>query len=95
MRMTVSCSKHFYEDIMRYDTRTRRWDGGFDRVPFTGRAYHTAVLVGRMIWVIGGCNQERTLGDAWVFDTDDLSWEEVQLQCAPHPHARTGTEHPA
>ena len=72
--------KHFYEDIMRYDTKMCRWDGGFGRVPFAGRAYHTAVPVGRKIWVIGGSDKIKAFSDVWVFDTDTLSWEEVKLQ---------------
>ena len=70
----------FLHDILRYDTKLRRWDGGFARVPFTARAYHTAVLLGHKIWVIGGSNRQEAFGDVWVFDTDSLSWAEVTLR---------------
>eukprot|EP00955_Chlamydomonas_euryale_P109275 365920-Chlamydomonas_euryale.AAC.2 len=61
------CRRTFYNDVLRLDTACRRWEQlsvhGSER--FGARASHTATLVGRTIWVIGGCTSEACYS-AWL-----------------------------
>tara|TARA_R110002050_G_scaffold45937_4_gene108354 strand:+ start:94 stop:843 length:750 start_codon:yes stop_codon:yes gene_type:complete len=39
-----------------------------------GRAFHSATLVGRYIYVFGGLGKKGVLGDLWLFDTKEMQW---------------------
>lgn len=67
--------------MLRFDTVSQRWESGFNSLPFQGRAYHTAVLLGNKIWVMGGSNECTAFHDTWVLDTETLAWESVAIRC--------------
>ena len=67
--------------MLRFDTSLQRWECGFSRLPFPGRAYHTAVLLGTKIWVMGGFGSCTMFHDTWIYDTDILSWESMAIRC--------------
>ena len=47
-----------------------------------GRAGHTATLVGKKIFVIGGRNANVFYNDVWVFDTEKEQWQQVQAHAS-------------
>ncbi|XP_024402653.1 uncharacterized protein [Physcomitrium patens] len=52
-----------------------------------GRAGHTATLVGKQIFVLGGRIGNIFFNDAWVFDTETEQWQQLQAHCAFSPRA--------
>ena len=74
------CRDDFYKSLLRFDTSLQRWETGFESVPFVGRAYHAATVLGSKIWVTGGSSAKTVFSDIWVFDTLTLGWKEVTLR---------------
>ncbi|KAG1653468.1 hypothetical protein FOA52_015971 [Chlamydomonas sp. UWO 241] len=66
----------FNSDVLRYDTAKRTWlqllPSGAER--FSARANHTATLIGRDIWVVGGSNNDAIFSDVCVLNLDRNAW---------------------
>lgn len=52
-----------------------------------GRAGHTATLVGKDIYVLGGRNGNEFFNDMWLFDTEAEQWKLLQPKCPFSPRA--------
>lgn len=52
-----------------------------------GRAGHTATLVGKDIYVLGGRNGNEFFNDMWVFDTEAEQWKLLQAKAPFSPRA--------
>jgi hypothetical protein len=66
----------FYGDVLALNSKTGvAWEQVLGATAgFPPRAGHTATLVGKEIWVIGGSNNETIFGDVSVFDVVNRSW---------------------
>ncbi|KAK9831836.1 hypothetical protein WJX81_000216 [Elliptochloris bilobata] len=73
----------FYTDMVSFDTATGRWDRDYAPVPFAGRAYHTATLVGNEIVVVGGSTLEHCCEDVWAFRPAHRTWRQLDIR-DPH-----------
>ncbi len=67
---------------MRYDVNKAAWDMSLPSGSFAGRTYHSATVVGRHIWVVGGMNAKYVFQDVHAFDLDTLEWQQITLKCA-------------
>ena len=52
-----------------------------------GRAGHTATLVGKHIYILGGRNGNEFFNDLWVFDTEKEQWDLLQAKVPFSPRA--------
>ncbi|MCO5583746.1 hypothetical protein L7F22_037660 [Adiantum nelumboides] len=52
-----------------------------------GRAGHTATLVGKDIYVLGGRNGNEFFNDLWMFDTETEQWKLLQSKTPISPRA--------
>eukprot|EP00241_Pyramimonas_parkeae_P011682 CAMPEP_0114240174 /NCGR_PEP_ID=MMETSP0058-20121206/8897_1 /TAXON_ID=36894 /ORGANISM="Pyramimonas parkeae, CCMP726" /LENGTH=216 /DNA_ID=CAMNT_0001352493 /DNA_START=98 /DNA_END=745 /DNA_ORIENTATION=- len=74
---SVSGRDFYYDDTLRLDIRTKRWERLCKSGPFSARANHTATLIGEELWLIGGHNLEEVMHDVHVLDLVTLTWKEV------------------
>eukprot|EP00884_Botryococcus_braunii_P007611 jgi/Botrbrau1/16851/Bobra.150_2s0073.1 len=73
-------SRTHLSDIMRYDINKAAWDMSLPTGSFTGRYHHSATVIGRHIWVVGGTNGKLLLQDVQAFDLDTLEWRQVNFK---------------
>ena len=68
--------------MVSYNTASGHWDHGYARVPFDGRAYHTATYVDEEVIVVGGSTFESVCGDVWAFKPKHRSWRQLDFRWA-------------
>lgn len=76
----------FLNDMYAFDVDLLNWSQVLadEASPLPApRGAHTAVAVGRKLYVFGGQSKAETLSDLWVFDTDRARWTQVREICHP------------
>jgi N-acetylneuraminic acid mutarotase len=66
----------FFGDVLKFDATAGFWEVDCDSSSsdFIPRAGHSATLIGRSIWVVGGSNNEAIFNDICCYDVDLRSW---------------------
>eukprot|EP00898_Chlorokybus_atmophyticus_P002487 jgi/Chlat1/3239/Chrsp22S03428 len=59
--------------------RSARWECLQAKCSYSPRKYHTATLIRREIWLVGGSNKERLFADVHVLNLDTMQWSTPQL----------------
>jgi N-acetylneuraminic acid mutarotase len=82
----------YFNDVWEFDRETKTWTclrAGGDKIP-SPRFGHSAVLLpnGRDLLVFGGSNNSIWSCDTYVFNTETVTWQE--LQCDVKPSERRG-----
>ena len=80
-----ACRSYFYNDVLVFDTRTSKLSPP-PRAPtfpkgISGRANHTATLVGSKIWFIGGGDVDDVFDDVFTLDVNTWTWQVVAVRC--------------
>jgi len=80
---------HYDDSLHIFDTVTNAWKVPQTQgTPPTGRAFHTAQVVGTKIFVFGGYNGVFNLNDVIILHTDTLKWTCPRVKGAYIPHGR-------
>jgi len=64
-------------------SQSPEWKLATDNARFPGRSGHKCLLFKNKLWIIGGWNGKKVLGDIW-FSNDGIDWK-CALKSAPFP----------
>jgi len=70
-----STSSVYYSDVW-YTSDGNNWTQATASAAFGARAYHTSMVYDNKIWVIGGGDDNHSLGGAW-YSTDGITWTQA------------------
>lgn len=78
------CRSYFYNDVLVFDMRTSKLSPP-PRAPtfpkgISGRANHTATLVGSKIWFIGGGDVDDVFDEVFTLDVNTWAWQVVAVR---------------